>query len=41
VGVQLMSAHSSLIGDDITNDSAHSSCIILGSNAGWGQAVVA
>jgi hypothetical protein len=39
VGVQLMATDSSLIGDDITNRSAHYSCIILGSNAGWGQAI--
>jgi Periplasmic copper-binding protein (NosD) len=39
VGVQLMAAHSSLIGDDVTNGSTGHSCIILGSNAGWGRAV--
>jgi hypothetical protein len=39
VGVQLMASGSSLIGDDITNGSAHNSCIIVGSNLGWGQAV--
>jgi len=39
VGVQLMATDGSLIGDDITNDQAHTSCIILGSNLGWGQAL--
>jgi hypothetical protein len=39
VGVQLMAANDSLTGDDITNGQAHDSCIILGSNVGWGQAV--
>ncbi|HEX3839840.1 MAG TPA: hypothetical protein VHU85_03505, partial [Acidimicrobiales bacterium] len=39
VGVQLMSTGDALIGDDITNGAAHDSCIILGSNVGWGQAV--
>jgi hypothetical protein len=39
VGVQLMSSGDALTRDDITNGSAHDSCIILGSNVGWGQAV--
>jgi Right handed beta helix region len=39
VGVQIMSAHDALIGDRITNHSGHATCIILGSNIGWGQAV--
>ncbi len=37
-GIQLMSGSTSLVGDDITNGSTKSSCIILGNNDGWGQA---
>ena len=39
VGVQVMASNVSLVGNDITNGSTGHSCIILGSNAGWGQAV--
>ena len=39
VGVQVMSVGDALIGDNITNRSAPTSCIILGSNGGWGVAV--
>jgi hypothetical protein len=39
VGVQIMGSNTSLIGNSITNYSAHTSCVILGSNAGWGRAV--
>ncbi len=39
VGVQVMASHVSLIGDEITNGHAHTSCVILGSTSGWGQAV--
>lgn len=39
VGIQVMSVGDALIGDNITNRSAPTSCIILGSNGGWGVAV--
>jgi parallel beta-helix repeat protein len=38
-GLQIMSARDALIGDRITNHADHASCIILGSNIGWGEAV--
>lgn len=39
IGVQIMGQHAVLIGDDITNHSSRHSCVILGSNDGWGRAV--
>ena len=39
VSVQIAAAHTSLIGDDITNENSRATCIILGSNGGYGQAV--
>lgn len=39
VGVQIMSTDDALIGDRITNHADRATCIILGSNAGWGEAV--
>ncbi len=38
VGVQVMAADTSLIGDDITNSNEAHPCVILGSNVGWGAA---
>jgi parallel beta-helix repeat protein len=38
VGVQIMSTGDALIGDHITNHRDRTSCVILGSNLGWGAA---
>ena len=38
-GLQLMSDTTTLVGDDITNESTHGTCVMLGNNDGWGQAV--
>jgi parallel beta-helix repeat protein len=39
VNLQIDSFHDQLINDDITNGSSAATCIILGSNGGYGQAV--
>jgi hypothetical protein len=39
VGVQILGADDALIGDDITNENTPYSCIILGSDTGYGRAV--
>lgn len=38
VGVQIMSADDELTNDNITNENTPGSCVILGSDTGWGQA---
>ncbi len=38
-GIEIMAANTDLIGNDITNESTAQSCVMLGSNTGWGQAI--